>query len=509
MQKEKFNHSLKLLAKSSIFVFFSILLSKILAYLYKIIIARKFGAEGYGIFSLSTMIFSIITIIFSLGISEGIVRYISFYRGKKENSKINYIFKKSSILILSSSIIGALIMFFLSEYISINIFHNPQLIIFLKFLSFFVPISVASGIFTSTIRAFEEIKWSSFIKNILGNAIQLITLIILVYLGFKTNSIIFSYTLGIVGIFIVSYFICKIKIFKFFKKEKISKEVQRKTSHSLYSYSWPLMFLTIISMVLYWIDSFAIGYFRGASEVGIYNVATSIALLFNILPQIFIQLFFPLITREFANKNIILIKRLSKQLGKWIFILNFPLLVLLILFPGEIINILFGSEFILAKTSLIILSIGIFISSIFKISTYLILTKEKSKIVFMNLLIVSIINLLLNLTLVPKYGITGAAFSTMISQILISTFLLFETKFYFSIVPLKKEIFKILLGSLVPIFILLSIKKYFPLNWISFILQAIFFFLAYFLLALLFKGLDKSDLMILNLFKSKIKDIIS
>ena len=96
-EQSKLDYSLSLIMKSSMIVFIGLLLSKIFTYLYRIIIARYFGPEVYGIFSLAFMVVGWFVAFFSFGLSEGLLRYIPFYRGKKEKSKINYIFKFSFV----------------------------------------------------------------------------------------------------------------------------------------------------------------------------------------------------------------------------------------------------------------------------------------------------------------------------------------------------------------------------------------------------------------------------
>ena len=55
--EDKVHNSLGMLAKSSLIVLFGLFISKVFAYIYRIIIARQFGAEEYGLFSLAIVIF--------------------------------------------------------------------------------------------------------------------------------------------------------------------------------------------------------------------------------------------------------------------------------------------------------------------------------------------------------------------------------------------------------------------------------------------------------------------
>jgi len=256
------------------------------------------------------------------------------------------------------------------------------------------------------------------------------------------------------------------------------------------------------------IDSFVIGYFRTASEVGFYNVAFPIATLILITPSLFMRIFPPLVTKEFSRKNLDIVKRLSKQTGKWIFMINLPIFLLMIIFPGTIINLLFGSEYLAAENSLRFLAVGFIFFSMSMVLENLILMIGKSKLTLINMLLASILNLFLNIILVPKYGINGAAFSTMLVYIILSIVFLLQVKHYTSIVPLKRNMFKIFLSIIPPTILLVYIRRFIPINLWTVILQAIFFILFYLFLIFITKSLDKNDIMILKAIKEKCKLIL-
>jgi len=510
---QEIDKGLKLIVKSSIIVFIGLFLSKIFLYVYRIIIARCFGAEIYGLFSLALMIIGWFIAFSSLGLREGLLRYIAFYRGKKELHKIKYIFRFSMNILFFSTLISGIILFLLSEFISINIFHNSDLIIFLKIFSILIPISVFSYLFLSIIKAYEKIGWYSFISNILQNFVKLVVLIILIIFGFKTNSIIFSYFIGILVMLFASYLFCKYKLPEIFEKSKLEEIQKKKISKQLLFYSLPLMFSSVLFTIFSWTDSFFIGFFKGASEVGIYNVAVPIAVLLGFAPILLTQLFFPLITKEYSRKNVDLIKELSKQVSKWIFIINFPLFILLVFFPGAVINVLFGVEYLVAENSLRFLAIGTLVSSTLIISPLLIEVVGKSKIHLIDGIFALILNIILNYVLIPMeniffienaLGINGAAIATTISSVFLYTLFLFQTKHYLLFIPLRRKILSVSIISIIPTFLLFYIKKFIQINFISLILLSSFFILSYILLILITGCLDKNDIMILKSFKKRL-----
>jgi len=503
-KKEELDNSLKLLAKASFVLFIGIFLSKLFTYIYRIIIARHFGPEVYGLFSLALMTVGIIVIFAKLGLPEGNLRYVSFYRGKKQKNKIRYLFKYSLYLLALSSILFGIALFFLSDFISISIFHNPNLIIFLKIFSITIPLSVFLSLFVSVIKAYEKIAWFSFIYNILQNFVKLAVLIILIVLGFKTNSITLSYVLGVASATLVAFFVCKY-ILHLFGKCKLNKKTKSKIFKEMFSYSWPLLFFGLVYLLFYWTDSFMIGFLKTTKDVGIYTVAVNISSLLVIIYPLFTELFFPLITKEYSKNNLKLIKQLSQQIGKWIFALTLPILILIFLFPGAFINILFGNQYILAENAVRYLSIGVFFTAIFIVSENILYMIGKSRLIFLNIIIITILNVILNFILITRYGIDGAAIATMISLIFLNLLFLFQARHYTSIVPLRRETIRIFIVSLISAALLLIIKTQFKIiNLFNLILLSVFFILSYFLLIFITSGFDRNDLMILTAIRKKL-----
>jgi O-antigen/teichoic acid export membrane protein len=516
MKKEKLDkeetktldNALKLMAKSSFILFIFVALSKIITLFYRITISG-ISPEVYGLFSLAVMVSGWIVAFASLGLFGGIVRYVSFYRGKKQTNKISYLIKISLIASIISSIIGGIFLFLSAEFISINIFNKPELIIYLQWFSLVIPFTILSGIFLSIMQAFEKVKSYSFLRNVLDNGIKLLILIILIQIGFTHKAVILSYISGMIIVLFVSYYICKYKISNLFKKHLLDSKTKNSITKKLFSYSWPLIFTGLVAFIFSWIDLFSIGFFiEDVAQAGIYSAAVPIAALMAIAPGLFIQLFFPLITKEFAKKDNAVIKEMSKQVGKWIFIINVPFLILILLFPGAIINLFFKPEYIASAQALRYLAIGMFFYSIFIISENLLSMKGKTKIVLLNVILASIINLILNFILVPKYGINGAAFATMVTYISWSLLSLIQAQYHTKIIPIRRKMLIILFISLVPTIILISTKRFIPINLITLSLQTSLFLLIYIFLIFITKSLDKNDLMVLGSIRKKVEGVV-
>ncbi len=500
--EKEISSNLNLLAKSSIIVFCGIFLSKVLAYLYRIIIAREFGPEVYGLYSLAFAIILWVSTVGALGLPEGLLRFISIYRGKKDTDKIRVLMRSSLWIMLFVGIILGAIVFFLSDEIALGLFGDSTLSIYLKIFSISIPIGLLSNIVLSSLMAFEKIGWYSFIFNILQNITRVLVLIFLVFLGMNGTSTAISFLVSICAMLLVGFIVLRIYLKKYLEKPKVK---DGSIMREVFSYSFPLMFAGIAGVFLFSIDTFFIGYFMGVKEIGFYNAAVPIASLLAVASEIFIGLFFPLINKAYARKNKKLIEELSKQVSKWIFFINIPAFVLIFLFPGAMINILFGSEYLVAETALQILAVGMFLQAISVVPRSLIAMTGKSKIILSNMIFVGILNAILNVLLIPKFGINGAAIGTSISYGLMSLILFAEAHKYSGVIPLRRKIVPMILSTAAAALSVMFARQFIDRDILGLILLFALFCLVCIVLFILTGSFDKEDKRIINLILNKLR----
>lgn len=515
MEHKEFITNLKGLVGAASIVLIALATSKFLTYVFRVIVARYYGPEVYGMFSLGMMALGFFMTLSILGFSDGLARFISLYRGKRDINKIRYIFRASIKTLAVSSIVSAALIYFSSDYLAIEIFKNPELSAFLKIFAIAVPIGAVSSPLLSSLRAYEKITAFSLLYNVSQNVARILFLAVLILLGAGNITVALSYVAGYLATFVLSFYTVKAITPEVLEKPKLDRKKKRETFNSLISYSLPLVVSSMVFVFLTWTDSFLVGYFKGTEAVGIYNAAVPIAALLAIATEIFVQLFFPLINKEYAMNKKTMVKNLSKQVAKWILIINAPLFILLFLFPGTAINILFGPEYLPALHSLRILIFGTLLLSFLSISQHLISMVGKSKIILLDIILATILNIVLNILLIPKgtilsldnsQGLTGASLSTTISYIFLSLLLLIQSKYYLHIIPLRRKMLNALL-SILPALILLSLMKmYVPINAITATALSIIFLILYIISLFILRALDKDDMEIISSIIKKLRN---
>jgi O-antigen/teichoic acid export membrane protein len=183
--------------------------------------------------------------------------------------------------------------------------------------------------------------------------------------------------------------------------------------------SWPLMLSSIAIGIYMKIDQVMIKNMIGNQNAGLYAIAVKLSEVWYFLPSIICISIFPAIVNA-KKVSVELYEKRLKKLYFLMFWLSFLIALFASIFAYPIIYWLFGIQYLGAITALrIYIWAGISVSLGIAIGQYL-LTENYTKIPLIGNFLGAILNVILNLFLIPKYGIAGAAFATLISYSLSS-----------------------------------------------------------------------------------------
>ncbi|ELG2044641.1 flippase [Vibrio fluvialis] len=229
-----------------------------------------------------------------------------------------------------------------------------------------------------------------------------------------------------IGYFAWSYVIAKaiqsIVLFGAFYKVQglvISPRWKKSLSLNLLKTSYPMMFAASIGLLYSLQDQYFIKYFLGEYELGLYAVGIKFVLILVVLPTLISNVFYPsLVSKYHAGKYV----EYNNQLQA-MYLLFFILGLILysfLYFSSEIIVIkLFGDEF---KDSVLIMqiySLLLVVSFFQSLNNKVLILNDLQSVIFKRATFALIINAVLNFILIPKFGIKGAAYSTVMSEILV------------------------------------------------------------------------------------------
>ncbi len=227
------------------------------------------------------------------------------------------------------------------------------------------------------------------------------------YINGIVGVIIGKYIGNIFGILIASSTINK--IFLFWKK---IKDISLKEKKEINKFSFIAMLNNSISQILYIADIFLIGIIIAKKDIlASYKTATLIPMALSFIPLSVMIYVYPYFAKN--SQNINWIRKKYKELLKYFIIINALISILLILLSKLIIKIVFGNNYMDCLQPFIILSIGYFFMATFRIpSGNIINAIGKLKFNLYGAIISGILNIILDIILIKKYGAIGAAYAT-------------------------------------------------------------------------------------------------
>lgn len=497
------NTPAKKIAKESTISFVGMGYGQFVRYLFTAILARLVGVHYLGIYSLGNSITSISNVLGKAGTDIGLMRHVSMRDQKNDQDLIKNDILSTLKMGLVFSIVIMIIQIILSKWLVENVFHESSLLrIVLIVYAISIPFTALMTIATFATQGFQLLKYKVFVEYILNPTVLIVSMLF-IYFSFSNELaiIIPSLLTGIIGFIVANIFLKKIAGVNILNIRNIG------FNKTILTYSLPIMFTMIFGSLLHWMDILMLGYFTDTETVGLYHPAVRTAGLQQSILIAFSGIFAPMFSKYYFKKNIDGMRHIYKLVTRWILTLIIPILILIILFSTKIM-LLFGADFLQSSNSLIVLAIGTSIFAIFGVSGTALVVSGYQKLNLVNALSATILNICLNIILIPKYGILGAAWATLSSMIFIALARLFETWIFLKINPYNLKIFKSIFAGLISYGILQYIKPYLMVyhTIITLILAVIIIVIIYGSLLLLFKfdEDDKDFLRSINFLKNKI-----
>ena len=502
MSNKNFTPAQKI-AKESTISFVGMGYGQFIRYLFTALLARLVGVQYLGIYSLGNSITSIATVLGKAGTDVGLMRYVSMRDHKKDRESIKNDIRSTLKMGLVFSIAIMLAQIMLSRWLAENVFEASSLLrIVLIVYAVSIPFTALMTIATFATQGFQLLKYKIFVEYILNPTVLIVSMIF-VYFAFSSELAIILPTLltGIIGFIVANYFLKKIVGVNILNIGNIS------FNKEILNYSLPIMFTMILGSLLHWMDILMLGYFTNIETVGLYHPAVRTAGLQQSILIAFAGIFAPMFSKYFSQDNFIGMHHIYKLVTRWILTLVIPILILILLFSTKIM-LLFGADFLKSSNALIILSIGTSIFAIFGVSGTVLVVSGYQKLNLVNALSATILNICLNIILIPKYGIMGAAWATLSSMTFIAVARIIETRIFLKINPFNVKVLKPIVAGIITCGILQYIKPNLMVyhTIITLILALIIILVIYGLLLLLLKfdEDDKDFLRSLYFLKNKV-----
>jgi O-antigen/teichoic acid export membrane protein len=388
--------------------------------------ARALGAADWGLFSYATTLAGFFTIFVDPGVNAILIRE----SGKSTDDERRTIFSTTLVMKFFILLASVFIILWIAPYFSTL----PGSKALLPVVVFIILFDSSREFFSSLIKGMEKMEWDAGIFIITNICIVVFGFIFL-HASLSPKAFAWSYAAGsAVGAIAAAW-----AIWPYFKKT--FHRFSAKLAVTIIQSAWPFAIISALGLLLTNTDILIISWMGTATNVGVYAAGIRIIQVLYIVPTIVQWSTLPVLSR-FANKDNQKFRTTFERALGIIFLLSVPLAIGGAILGTEIMNFVYGPQYIAGGMAFTILMITILFDypAIFISSAIFAYNEQRSLII--SSAIGGIMNVLLDLAFIPKFGIVGSAVATLIAQILSNAYLWYKMKSvnYFTILPRLKKV---------------------------------------------------------------------
>lgn len=374
---------------------------------FSLFLTHNYDPKIIGQYDFIRMVLLVLSSICVLGTDQSILYFTGILKSANEIHKLKAIYKKIVTLIFMLCLL-TLIVFFIIGQQSINLFFNDKSTYLLMAKAIITLFFYSLTLFnTETIRALDKIYMAELFRNTFKYISVIIGAIVLFYYHQETY-LVDTFLIGFVALSIITTII----IFRLFKKQKNDSVLLNETDPFTYSFiahkSYPMAISNLAIFLMMTFDVVFLKKFKGDETVAYYAVAMKlVSILFMINNSVYISVSLK-IAQLYTDKNRTELLKALKQSARIIVLLTLPVVLFVCLFSENILYF-FGENYTQAKQALLILMVGQLMASFFGVSAIYLNMTGRQNIFQIVLIFAVLVNLTLNVILIPKYSLTGAA----------------------------------------------------------------------------------------------------
>lgn len=366
------------------------------------VLTKLLGPSDYGAWTQLKVTLTLVAPFLTLGTGQAIIRFLA---GESDKDKVKEDFFSCFFAASALSLVLAVACLVFSKTILIWVFGSSAYADLVNILAVLMILETCNILLLEYFKAFRYIK--TYFKTLLAETVLEFGLIVYAVLGgygvFGAALAMLVTRLLFVLVRIGQVYLntgFALPRFKHFKK--------------YVAYGVPLILSVTFFFVLNWSNRYLINYFLGLREVGIYSVAFFLAYTISFVTAPIAYILFPTLSGCVNRSEIGEARTYLNYSLKYYFFFGIPLIFVMSFLPKELLSFISTSDFLSAAAYLPLLAIASFVLQIAVIGEYVNRVFNKNMLLLVVYLVLAVLNVILNLILIPMMGVMGSALAMLI-----------------------------------------------------------------------------------------------
>ncbi len=386
-----------------------------------IIVARSLGEVVYGQFAFILAFAQLWQVLAEFGLSIIAIREMSNRKSELKKLLDNFLALK---LIISLAT-------FILIIITVQFLDKPPLIKHLIYIAGgYIVFYTFTEFLRSVFRAYEKFKFEALIK--ISQHIILFILIINAVQQKSLSQVTYAYLWSAVYSTLITLFVIRKKFTTF------SLKWDKNMIIYLLKESWPMALANMFVIVYFRIDTVMLSLMKGDQPTGWYNVAYLLIYSLAFIPYTIMNSIYPKLS-QVAKTSLATTRYLYRRSLLLIAIGGVVILGIANLSIKHVIIFFYGSEFIPAIHIFYILTLAVWFAYLSHVWLYTLNALGKQSIYTAATAIGMVINLILNFKWIPTYSYWGAAWATVITELIIGLIIMTACEIALQVKHLKRK----------------------------------------------------------------------
>ncbi len=433
---------------------------KLVSFLYAILVARAAAQDDVGLFNLSLSIVTIVMVFSDLGLVSSLQRFVPYYEGKGEKGKILSLLRTAYAIVVVAGVLFMAFLWLSADSIGAA-YQSPGLPAAIRML---VPFILFGGVFRlhyTYMQGRTDMRSMQMVQNS-QNALKLAL----------TAAFFYAYGASVLSMsaaFVISHVIAIALSIPYMRKDTeglggTAFLSRGEMVREILPFGAMLSILNSFATAIASADRVLLGYLIPPAEalrtVAIYSYASALSVVLIVLPAAIEATFLPVISRLVGKGDISLIRSATDTAQRWTLLVTMPLAIVMIVFSGDIIGVLFGDAY---RPGALAMSIITFAYLVRCYASVLANTLAAMRLIGLELriyLATAAVNVALNILLIPPLGMEGSALAIVASFALMLVLFHHYSRKIFGF-SFKGEVFRITAAGAVAFVVILALSSFF------------------------------------------------
>jgi O-antigen/teichoic acid export membrane protein len=458
-------------------------------FLKQIALARLLSVEAFGLYALIWSLLRVVGILAPLGLQNGVIQFAMPFR-LGDSGRFKDVVVRSLLLGLLVATFFSVLFWLAAPWLAENLFQDPDFVWASRLFALILPPMVGLRIAANATRISQRMQYAIYAEELLQSISALLLFVGLFLAGWQLSGAIWATILS----FLLAFLLACYYLYQLFPNALRGQRVRAVSNKMLLAYSLPTALSGMFGVVVNRMDRLFIGYYLTTTDVGVYQAAAQFSIVFAVVLDGFNAIFSPMIADLYQNGRLDQLEEIFRVSTKWGIYVNAPFFLVIFFVPAALLEAVFGPAYLLGVTSLLILTIGQTINTgVGGVGRLLIMTGHQQAWFYSSGLMM-ILSILLNILLIPRWGIVGAAVATAVTIAMLFIVGLVQVRLLLNMWPYDARYRKGMVALLVAVGGLLLILRLLPMlsPWLLLVVATLSSCL-FFWGTLLLLGLDEED----------------